>query len=160
MEGNQPTLSQLQSDFPGINFVRLAIYDYASPSALDSLCSTLTVGRNRRRTGRPYQFDRQQRRRQLRHYLYGTATVERIELVLVDRHRVQSNPYVWFGTDNEPSETDLSGNTDPAALSTWQQQTYNAIRDTGNTSPIMVEMNGGSRLRRSARAIPPPTMPA
>ena len=55
-----------------------------------------------------------------------------------------NNPYVWFGTDNEPSEIDASGNQDPAALSTWQQQTYNAVRDTGNTSPVMIEINGGS----------------
>ena len=34
MEGSQPSASTLQSDFSGINFVRLAIYDYASPPAL------------------------------------------------------------------------------------------------------------------------------
>jgi hypothetical protein len=50
-----------------------------------------------------------------------------------------SNPYVWFGTDNEPSE-------DPSAeaLSTWQEQTYQAIRNAGNDSIVLVEMNCGS----------------
>ena len=45
-----------------------------------------------------------------------------------------SNPYVWFGTDNEPPGD---------GLSQWQQQTYNAIRDTGNNNPIMIELPGG-----------------
>lgn len=43
MEGNQPTVGQLQSDFPGINFVRLAIYDYASPAALAAYVTSLTA---------------------------------------------------------------------------------------------------------------------
>ena len=46
------------------------------------------------------------------------------------------NPYVWFGTDNEPSEDPSA-----AALSSWQQQTYQAIRSAGNASIVMVEMN-------------------
>jgi hypothetical protein len=144
MEGNQPTLSQLQSDFPGINFVRLAIYDYASPAALESYVDSLTAagivveledhsnsnGSNAG-GGSGVIFTGSQLSTELSWYT-SIATA------------FKSNPYVWFGTDNEPSEVDSSGNTDPAALSTWQQETYNAVRDTGNTSPIMVEMNGGS----------------
>ncbi len=53
----------------------------------------------------------------------------------------KDNPYVWFGTNNEPSEIDDSGNTNPAALSAWQQQTVQAVRNAGNTNPVMVEMN-------------------
>jgi len=30
LEGNPPSAATLQADFPGINFVRLAIYDYPS----------------------------------------------------------------------------------------------------------------------------------
>src|SRR5690349_13643520 len=42
MEGDQPSASTLRSDFPGINFVRLAIYDYASPTALAAYVNQLT----------------------------------------------------------------------------------------------------------------------
>ncbi len=40
------------------------------------------------------------------------------------------NPYVWFGTINEP------GNGD----SDQELATYNAIRGTGNNNPIMLEV--------------------
>ncbi|MEA2773178.1 MAG: hypothetical protein QOD93_6140, partial [Acetobacteraceae bacterium] len=42
MEGNQPSASTLQIDFPGINFVRLAIYDYANPASLMAYVTSLT----------------------------------------------------------------------------------------------------------------------
>lgn len=45
-----------------------------------------------------------------------------------------NNPLVWFGTNNEPST-----NPSPAALSTWQQATYTAIRNTGNKTIIEIE---------------------
>ncbi len=46
-----------------------------------------------------------------------------------------SNPYVWFGTLNEPSGP---GST----LSAEQVSNYNAIRGAGNNSPIMMEVLG------------------
>jgi hypothetical protein len=56
----------------------------------------------------------------------------------------KDNPYVWFGTTNEPSEINpATGQTDAAALSAWQGQIYDTIRATGNASPIMLEMNSG-----------------
>jgi mannan endo-1,4-beta-mannosidase len=48
----------------------------------------------------------------------------------------KSNPYVWFGTMNEPSGP---GNT----LTTQQLSNYNTIRAAGNSSPIMLEVLGG-----------------
>jgi hypothetical protein len=52
-----------------------------------------------------------------------------------------SNPRLWFGTNNEPSETGANGQADPGALSLWQHSTYGAIRDAGNKNPIMLESN-------------------
>src|ERR1700744_6001527 len=46
---------------------------------------------------------------------------------MVSMHK--NNPYVWFGTDNEPATTGGS-------LSDWQLATYNAIRSPGNSNPI------------------------
>ena len=47
----------------------------------------------------------------------------------------KSNPYVWFGTNNEPA-------TAGGSLSDWQLATYNAIRNTGNKNPIFLEPSG------------------
>ncbi len=47
----------------------------------------------------------------------------------------KNNPYVWLGTDNEPA-------TAGGSLSDWQLATYNAIRDTGNTNPMLLEPSG------------------
>ena len=46
-----------------------------------------------------------------------------------------NNPYVWFATDNEPSVS-----PSVAALSTWHQQTYNAIRATGAKNILMIDV--------------------
>jgi hypothetical protein len=55
---------------------------------------------------------------------------------------LKSNPYVWFGTTNEPSTTNASGQTDYAGLAEWQNQIYKTVRAAGNTSPVMLEPEG------------------
>jgi hypothetical protein len=42
MEGNNPSAAVLQQDFPGINFVRLAVYNYESPDTLLAYVNDLT----------------------------------------------------------------------------------------------------------------------
>ncbi len=144
IEGNQPSASTLRSDFPGINFVRLAIYDFASPATLSAYVDQLTSagivveledhstsnGSNAGGSSGTI-FTGQQLTTELNWYSSIASAFA-------------SNPYVWFGTNNEPSETDASGSQNPAALSTWQQQTYDAIRGAGNANPVMIEINGGS----------------
>lgn len=49
-----------------------------------------------------------------------------------------NNPYVWFGTMNEPWG---GSGTTPATMTANQLQTYNAIRGTGNTNPILLEIS-------------------
>jgi hypothetical protein len=50
-----------------------------------------------------------------------------------------SNPYVWFGTMNEP------GGNSETAIAQQEQQIYNAIRGAGNNTIVMLEFqNGGS----------------
>lgn len=144
IEGNQPSASTLQADFPGINFVRFAIYDNASPTTLASYVNQLTSAgivveledhsnSNGSNAGGSQGV-----------IFTGTELTTELNWYSSIGSAFKSNPDVWFGTDNEPSETDSSGNNDPAALSTWQQETYDAVRDTGNTNPILVEMNSYS----------------
>jgi hypothetical protein len=135
IEGNEPSLSTLQADFPGINFVRYAIYDYAGPAALSGFVTSLTSagivveiedhnnGAGNAGGGQGVIFTGRMLTTELNWY---TAIAKAFA----------SNPAVWFGTNNEPSEVPSA-----AALSTWQGQTYQAIRGTGNASPVMVEMN-------------------
>jgi hypothetical protein len=52
--------------------------------------------------------------------------------------RFKDNPYVWFGTLNEPGNgTNLPG------IAAQEQTTYNTIRGAGNNSPILMELPSG-----------------
>ena len=53
----------------------------------------------------------------------------------------KDNPYVWFGTMNEPSVPHYG--PAEAAITTQQVATYEAIRGTGNQTIIMMELYGG-----------------
>jgi len=53
----------------------------------------------------------------------------------------KSNPYVWFGTTNEPVASYYGGSN--SAVTTEQVAIYNAIRGAGNGAPILMELVGG-----------------
>ena len=123
--------------FPGINFVRLPVFSYNDPSYYQTFISQLTamgivveiedhtnsdgsdIGGN---TGVVYS---------------GNQLTAELNWYSAVASAYANNPYVWFGTDNEPPE-----NPSTAALSTWQQQTYNAIRSAGNNNPVFIETYG------------------
>ena len=126
--------SQILADFPGINFIRLNVYTYQSPSAYAAFIQTMTsdgvvveLEDHTNSTGSDAgggtgtAFTGSQLTNELNWYSSIASAYA-------------SNPYVWFGTDNEPPS---------GGLSTWQQETYNAIRNTGNNNPILIELPGG-----------------
>jgi Cellulase (glycosyl hydrolase family 5) len=124
------------------NFVRLAVYDYASPSALRAYVTDLTshgivveLEDHTNSSGADAGGSQGQ-------IFSGQQLTNELNWYSSIASAFKNNPYVWFGTDNEPSEVDASGKWDPAALSDWQLQTYNAIRKAGNNSPVMLEANG------------------
>jgi parallel beta-helix repeat protein len=146
-EGNEPTVAQLEAAFPGINFVRYAIFpqmvngvlQYPNPATLAPWINSLTnagivveIEDHGNTTGQDSGggagtvFSGQDLANE--NAFYSAAATQFL-----------NDPYVWFGTDNEPST-----NPSVAALSNWQEQTYNAIRATGNNAPIMLEITGGS----------------
>jgi hypothetical protein len=142
--GDVPSASTLTQTFPGVNFVRLAIYNYPSPSNLSAYVNSLTSegivveledhnnGAGNAGGGQGTIFTGQTLTNELNWYSSIASYFA-------------NNPDVWFGTDNEPSEVNpATGQQDPAALSTWQQETYNAIRSTGNTSPVILEINASA----------------
>jgi hypothetical protein len=141
MYGNgNPSAAQLQADFPGINYVRLAIYNYDSPAALTAYVNDLTshgivVELENHNNGAGNAGGNQGT------IFTGAALAQEQAWYSAVAAAFKTNPYVWFGTNNEPSEVNANGQTDPAALSAWQQQTYQTIRSAGNNSPVLLEAN-------------------
>lgn len=125
----------LTTVLPGIDIVRLNVFQYADPSAYQTFIDQLTsqgivveledhtngAGDAGGSAGTIYS---------------GQQLTDELNWYAAVASAYASNPYVWFGTDNEPSE-----NPSAAALSTWQQQTYDAIRGAGNGNIVLVEMN-------------------
>jgi hypothetical protein len=137
-DGEEPSVSTLQSQFPGVNFVRLAVADYASPQTLSAYVNALTSAgivveiENHNNGAGNAGGDAGQE-------FSGQTLANESAWYASVASAFKNNPYVWFGTNNEPSTTDAAGNYDLDGLANWQLDTYHAIRDTGNTSPIMLE---------------------
>jgi hypothetical protein len=133
MEGNQPSAAELQAAFPGINMVRLAIYDYASPASLSAYVADLTSH------GIVVEIE---------HHigagggvppLTGDALAQENAWFTSIGSAFKSNPYVWYGTLNEPLDTGSSA----GLLGTELASNYQAIRSTGNNNPIMLSLGSG-----------------
>jgi len=119
--------------FPGINMVRVPSYSYWGPSTYSTYINRLTTA------GIVVVLENHQN-------FAGNAGGGQGVVFTGSQLSAESswyaslasffitNPLVWFGTNNEPST-----NPSPAALSTWQQATYNAIRGTGNKNIIEIE---------------------
>jgi hypothetical protein len=134
MEEQVPSAT-LKSAFPGINFVRYAVYDYASAASLAGYVSDLTaagivIELENHNNGAGNAGGSQGT------VFTGSALAQEQAWYSDIAAAFKANPYVWFGTNNEPTEVPSA-----AALSAWQGQTYQTIRGAGNNSPIMVEMN-------------------
>src|SRR6202012_2244939 len=124
--------ADLPTQFPGINMVRVAVGDYeplADPASFQAAVNSLTSKgivvefsdySNSLGTGSGGSQGVVYTGTQL---AAGSAWYS----AMVSMHK--NNPYVWFGTDNEPATTGGS-------LSDWQLATYNAIRSPGNSNPI------------------------
>ena len=140
MEGNNPSAAVLQQDFPGINFVRLAVYNYESPNTLLAYVNDLTshgivveLEDHNNNAGGAGGSQGQ--------IFTGQALTTELNWYSAVGAAFKSNPNVWFGTNNEPSSTNASGQNDPAALSRWQAQTVQAVRNAGNNNPVLIEAN-------------------
>jgi hypothetical protein len=110
--------------FPGVNFIRIGMHSYSDPSTWDGLAQQAAArgtvlefenhpdGGGGQDSGPP-----------------GGIGTESAWYAAMASH-FKNNPYVWFGTFNEPNGI--------AKLSDWQKATYDAVRGAGNTNPVMV----------------------
>ena len=111
--------------FPGINFVRINVRNLDSPESLKPAIDYLTakgivVDLEDHPDGGGAQDAWASQPGDVAWYGQVAAAFK-------------SNPYVWFGSFNEPSSDNLTA---------WQQATYSAIRDAGNNNPILMEVSG------------------
>jgi hypothetical protein len=137
--GGNPTPTQVRNLFPGANYLRLAMYNYVNDSNLYGYVTSFTNAGFIVNIEDHQASDGQNRGGGTGTIFTGDLLTRELNWYASIASTFKSNPYVWFSTNNEPSETDSSGNVNPGALSDWQLQTYNAIRNTGNNNPVMLE---------------------
>ena len=126
--------NQILASFPGLNFIRLTIFDYQSPDTYASFINTMTSRGIVVELEDHTSSDGSNHGGSSGQAFTGSQLTNELNWYSSVANAYASNPYVWFGTDNEP----------PAAgLTDWQKATYDAIRNTGNANPIMLEMPGG-----------------
>jgi hypothetical protein len=124
--------AQVIALFPGLNFVRLPTGPYQSVSDLQGEVTGFTnAGVVVEIEDHPWP--------EVAPYTGSDLTTETnwyasLAAAFVD------NPYVWFGSMNEP-QTDYG--SAEAAISTQEAAIYEAIRATGNNTIIMMELMGG-----------------
>ena len=130
------TPDALQATFPGINFVRFATsYNYPGVSIAQQEAYINT------QTARGIVVE-------VEDHAYpspGTYTGAQLDAESAWYAQIagdeKSNPYVWFGTMNEPNSG--SYGAAEAAITTQEVATYQAIRNAGNNAPILMELYGG-----------------
>jgi hypothetical protein len=132
--------------FPGINMVRLAVSDLSSGTAA-SLQPFITQMNN---AGIVVEIEDHSIGGGNNNVLTGSALSNELSWYSAMASAFKSNPYVWFGTMNEPNNIG-----DETLVSSQEQSIYNAIRGAGDNNPIMLEQIGGftdSGLAASAYA--------
>ena len=128
----QADATTILKTFPGLNAVRLATMPDADAGAIDAFVQGLTskgvvvvIEDHTSSGGNP-------------NTLSGQALASEASWYAGLAGKYQGNPYVWFGTANEPDNT-----ADPAAIPAQQAAIYNAVRGTGSNAMVLLEMRGG-----------------
>ena len=122
----------LTSLFPGINFIRVASSGYPDASAYQTAVAQLTaLGIVVEIEDHPWPLAAPYTGGQLQDESSWYASLAAA---------FRDNPYVWFGSMNEP-QTDYG--SPEAAISDQEVATYGAIRGTGSTTIIMMSLLGG-----------------
>lgn len=129
---NQVDAATILKTFPGINAVRLATTPGADPNAIDALVQGLTskgvvvlIEDHSSSGGNPNTSS-------------GQALTTEANWYAGLAGKYLNNPYVWFGTANEPDNT-----ANLQAVPAQEAAIYNAIRGAGSTAMVLMEMRGG-----------------
>lgn len=134
------TGSPMTKQFPKMNVVRVACYSYQAPSAYQAFITSMTalkivvILENHQNFAGNYGGSNGT-------VFTGQRLTDESNWYAALATAYAGNPYVWFGTNNEPSDVGVNGDSNPAYLSTWHKATYDAIRGTGNKNPILIDVN-------------------
>lgn len=132
------TPDALQAAFPGINFVRFATsYDYPGFSIAQQEAYVHSLNAR----GIVVEVEDHAYHPDGNPVLTGSALAAESAWYAQIAGDEKRNPYVWFGTMNEPSSGSYGASE--AAISTQEAATYQAIRGAGNNAPILMELYGG-----------------
>ena len=138
----ESAINSLASTLPGTNFVRVVVRSLDAPASYQTFVHRMTD------QGIVVTFEHHPNAGGAQGTVYtGAILAEESAWYASMAATYKTNPMVWFGTFNEPPTTGGS-------LSLWQQATYNAIRDTGNNNPILLEVSG-SRPANLQQALDP-----
>lgn len=133
----QVDAATILSTFPGIQTVRVASTLDTDPGQLDALVQGLTAQgvvvliEDHSSAGAAFSPGGN-------NVLTGQALTDETNWYAGLAGKYKANPYVWFGTANEP---DAPGN--PGLIAQQQIATYNAIRGTGSNAMVLLEGRGG-----------------
>jgi len=129
---DQADAATILKTFPGLNAVRLATTPGADQNAIDTLVQGLTskgvvvlIEDHSSSGGNPNTSS-------------GQALADEASWYAGLAGKYQNNPYVWFGTANEPDNT-----ANPGAVPAQETAIYNAIRGAGSNAMVLLEMRGG-----------------
>ena len=118
--------------FPGINFIRFAIGEYQPASYFQNFVDQLTAQKIVVEIEHhPWPLERS---------ASGQALNDEANWYASLASAFKNNPYVWFGTMNEP-QNDYGA--DEANITAEQLATYNAIRGAGAGNIMMMEAGTG-----------------
>lgn len=128
--------SLMLSLFKGLSFIRFAVEEgsYSDPSKYASFVNAMTA------KGIVVEIE---------HHVYpsplpytGAALTAESNWYAALAKYYAGNPYVWFGTMNEPGDSGTYAGTGPG-ISAQHLATYNAIRGTGSKAILLMNYFGG-----------------
>ena len=136
--GGQPSAATLKAMVPGINFVRLAVFDFASPDELRPYINDLTsagivvaVGDYTNSSGQDAGGGDQNGNAPYT----GAMLANELAWYAANAAAFAGNGKVWWSTNNEPAGT-------AEQVAVWQDATYSALRNAGYSGPILFEWAG------------------
>lgn len=112
--------------FKGINYIRLASGNLADPASFKTFIDTMTA--------KGVAVEIEHHPWPLVNALTGSALATESNWYASLASLYKANPYVWFGSMNEPQGGDLSAQ---------HLATYNAIRNTGSKAIVLFDSVGG-----------------
>ena len=124
---------ELTTLFPGMNMVRLAVEDLSTPlSDIQTFVQQMTS------QGIVVEIEDHTSPGGVDNIPTGSALTNELNWYSQLASTFANNPYVWFGTMNEPYSP-----SDETQVSAQEKQIYDTIRAAGNTNPVMLEQIGG-----------------